>query len=172
MVSEIGHVSFNNHPDSWSWKISVNDSFSVQATRSHIDKCLLPSLSPSSRWSKLIPRKLARRAMLVRNGIFSMSMFPSNCDTASLNTASDIWRLVRTWTDTIMPSFSSMASLRVLWRYRNIVTFNDHPMRRSDLFDNVHSHLDITSDHRPGSAGNTSITPDSVHAGGRVHCEL
>ncbi|GJR45620.1 hypothetical protein Tco_1313723 [Tanacetum coccineum] len=24
--------------------------------------------------------------------------------------------------------------------------------------------LDITSDHRPGSAGNTSITPDSVHA--------
>ncbi|GJT20441.1 hypothetical protein Tco_0890378 [Tanacetum coccineum] len=33
------------------------------------------------------------------------------------------------------------------------------------------SHLDITSDHRPGSAGNTSITPDSVHAGGRVHYE-
>ncbi|GKG33938.1 hypothetical protein Tco_0434097, partial [Tanacetum coccineum] len=27
------------------------------------------------------------------------------------------------------------------------------------------SHLDITSDHKPGSAGNTSITPDSVHAG-------
>ncbi|GKG58651.1 hypothetical protein Tco_0594421, partial [Tanacetum coccineum] len=27
------------------------------------------------------------------------------------------------------------------------------------------SHLDITSDHRPGSAGITSITPDSVHAG-------
>ncbi|GKC34861.1 hypothetical protein Tco_1047245 [Tanacetum coccineum] len=34
-----------------------------------------------------------------------------------------------------------------------------------------YSHLDITSDHRPGSAGNTSITPDSVHAGGRVHCQ-
>nr|GFD19222.1 hypothetical protein [Tanacetum cinerariifolium] len=31
------------------------------------------------------------------------------------------------------------------------------------------SHLDITSDHRPGSAGKTSITPDSVYAGGRVH---
>ncbi|GJR26169.1 hypothetical protein Tco_1102401 [Tanacetum coccineum] len=25
------------------------------------------------------------------------------------------------------------------------------------------SHLDITSDHKPGFAGNTSITPDSVH---------
>nr|GEV25123.1 probable WRKY transcription factor 9 [Tanacetum cinerariifolium] len=35
----------------------VNESFSVQAMRSHIDKCLLSSLSPSSRWSKLIPRK-------------------------------------------------------------------------------------------------------------------
>ncbi|GJU84026.1 hypothetical protein Tco_1291572, partial [Tanacetum coccineum] len=30
------------------------------------------------------------------------------------------------------------------------------------------SHLDITSDHRPGSAGNTSITPDSVHVGGSI----
>nr|GEW40347.1 reverse transcriptase domain-containing protein [Tanacetum cinerariifolium] len=32
-----------------------------------------------------------------------------------------------------------------------------------------YSHLDITSDHMPGSVGKTSITPDSVHAGGRVH---
>ncbi|GJX12490.1 hypothetical protein Tco_0204248 [Tanacetum coccineum] len=29
--------------------------------------------------------------------------------------------------------------------------------------------MDITSDHKPGSAGRTRITPDSVHAGGRVH---
>nr|GFC42644.1 reverse transcriptase domain, reverse transcriptase zinc-binding domain protein [Tanacetum cinerariifolium] len=58
MVSEIGHVSFNNGRDAWSWKISVNDSFSVQATRSHTNNCLLPLLSPSSRWSKLIPRKV------------------------------------------------------------------------------------------------------------------
>ncbi|GKB82935.1 hypothetical protein Tco_0949830, partial [Tanacetum coccineum] len=36
----------------------------------------------------------------------------------------------------------------------------------------VDSDLDITSEHRPGSAGNTSITSDSVHAGGRVHCRL
>nr|GEU50219.1 TPA: orf y [Tanacetum cinerariifolium] len=31
------------------------------------------------------------------------------------------------------------------------------------------SHLDITSDHKPGSADRTSITSDSVHAGGKVH---
>nr|GEV81113.1 hypothetical protein [Tanacetum cinerariifolium] len=41
MVSEIGHVSFNNGHNAWSWKILVNDSFSVQATRSHINNCLL-----------------------------------------------------------------------------------------------------------------------------------
>ncbi|GJW44466.1 hypothetical protein Tco_0073265 [Tanacetum coccineum] len=33
----------------------------------------------------------------------------------------------------------------------------------------IDSHMDITSDHRPVSAGNMSITLDSVHAGGRVH---
>nr|GEW57210.1 TPA: polyprotein [Tanacetum cinerariifolium] len=31
------------------------------------------------------------------------------------------------------------------------------------------SYLDITFDHKPGSAGRTSITLDSVHAGGKVH---
>ncbi|GJZ35614.1 hypothetical protein Tco_0581431 [Tanacetum coccineum] len=31
------------------------------------------------------------------------------------------------------------------------------------------SHMDITYDHKPGSAGKTSITSDSVHASGRVH---
>nr|GEU54365.1 hypothetical protein [Tanacetum cinerariifolium] len=36
----------------------------------------------------------------------------------------------------------------------------------------IDSHLDIKSDHKPGSAGRTSITLDYVHAGGRVHCEL
>ncbi|GKD44985.1 hypothetical protein Tco_1269630, partial [Tanacetum coccineum] len=33
----------------------------------------------------------------------------------------------------------------------------------------IDSHLDITSDHMPGSPGRTSITPDFVHAGGRVN---
>nr|GFB16581.1 RNA-directed DNA polymerase, eukaryota, reverse transcriptase zinc-binding domain protein [Tanacetum cinerariifolium] len=34
-----------------------NDSLSVEVTRPHIDNYLLPSLSPSSRWSKLIPHR-------------------------------------------------------------------------------------------------------------------
>nr|GEW00408.1 RNA-directed DNA polymerase, eukaryota [Tanacetum cinerariifolium] len=43
--------------DSWHWNIDLDDIFSVNATRNHIDDCLLPSLSPSSRWSKFLPRK-------------------------------------------------------------------------------------------------------------------
>ncbi|GKC40667.1 RNA-directed DNA polymerase, eukaryota [Tanacetum coccineum] len=58
LISNIGHVSFNSAPDSWSWKISNDDSFSVQATRSHIDNCLLPSLHPNTRWLKFLPRKV------------------------------------------------------------------------------------------------------------------
>ncbi|GKC72274.1 hypothetical protein Tco_1118157 [Tanacetum coccineum] len=37
------------------------------------------------------------------------------------------------------------------------------------MFYSLNSHLDITSDHKPGFAGKTSITPDSVNAGGSVH---
>ncbi|GKD15488.1 RNA-directed DNA polymerase, eukaryota, partial [Tanacetum coccineum] len=183
MVSEIGHVYFNNHPDAWSWKISDSDSLSVQATRSHIDNCLLSSLSPSSRWSKLIPRKVnvfiwwlildrlpTRLNSSLRGIEISSIACPScNADMESndhvffeCDTTSNIWRLVRTWTSTNMPSFPSSsdwlqwfenwsaskeskdrmyvisaASLWVLWRYRNNVTFNDHPTRGSDLFDNI-----------------------------------
>ncbi|GJW96092.1 RNA-directed DNA polymerase, eukaryota [Tanacetum coccineum] len=58
LISNIGNVSFNNAPDSWSWKISNDDPLSVQATRSHIDNCLLSSLHPNTRWLKFLPRKV------------------------------------------------------------------------------------------------------------------
>ncbi|GJR45593.1 hypothetical protein Tco_1313696 [Tanacetum coccineum] len=53
----------------------------------------------------------------------------------------------------------------------------EYASRNTTMFDVnfltvIDSHLDITSDHRPGSAGNTSITLDSFHASGRVYCEL
>ncbi|GKA67706.1 reverse transcriptase domain-containing protein [Tanacetum coccineum] len=55
------------------------------------------------------------------------------------------------------------ALIKVLQSHKRAIAW-----KLSDIKD---SHLDITSDHRPGSAGNTSITPNSVHAGGRVHYE-
>ncbi|GJU14888.1 RNA-directed DNA polymerase, eukaryota, reverse transcriptase zinc-binding domain protein [Tanacetum coccineum] len=78
--------------------------------------------------------------------------------------ASEVWRMVRNWCDIPLPSFSSHDQMRSwlcswqvskeknhrvtvifaslcwwLWRYRNNVTFCAHPMRKSDLFDNIRS---------------------------------
>nr|GFB02688.1 hypothetical protein [Tanacetum cinerariifolium] len=128
LISNIGHVSFNNAPDSWSWKISNDDSFSVQATRSHIDNCLLPSLHPNTRWLKFLPHKVnifIWRLILDRlptclnlslRGIDIPSIACTTCNTAmetnehvffECDTASNIWRLVSLWSTSNMPSFSS-----------------------------------------------------------------
>jgi hypothetical protein len=74
--------------------------------------------------------------------------------------AINIWRLIRVWINVNMPSFHScydwlqwfedwrasrVAKDRVycisstvlwfIWRYRNSVVFNVHPMKKNDLFD-------------------------------------
>ncbi|GJS04457.1 hypothetical protein Tco_0320965 [Tanacetum coccineum] len=103
MISEIGNLSFSNRPDAWSWKILEDDIFYVQATRSHIDNCLLPSLHPTSRWSKFLPRKIISIACPSCNvGMESNDHVLFECDTAS-----SIWCLVHMWTHSNMPSFSS-----------------------------------------------------------------
>nr|GEU34701.1 reverse transcriptase domain, reverse transcriptase zinc-binding domain protein [Tanacetum cinerariifolium] len=44
--------------DSCIWSLSNDDSFSVNMVRKHIDECTLPTLSPCTRWYKMIPRKV------------------------------------------------------------------------------------------------------------------
>ncbi|PWA52848.1 reverse transcriptase domain, Reverse transcriptase zinc-binding domain protein [Artemisia annua] len=58
LLTEIAHVSVNRSPDSWKWSIAHDDMFSVLDTRIHVDNAILPSLSPSIRWSKILPRKV------------------------------------------------------------------------------------------------------------------
>ena len=152
-------------------------------TRLHVDNCLLPSLSPSTRWSKLLPRKvnifiwrlvldrLTNRLNLSSRGLEIMSITCPSCNVGlesndhiffGCDTAINLWRLIRVWIDVNMPSFSSCyewlqwiddwratkdskdrvyvitaASLWLLWRYRNSVTFNSQPMKKSDIFDNI-----------------------------------
>ncbi|GJZ94119.1 reverse transcriptase zinc-binding domain-containing protein [Tanacetum coccineum] len=77
------------------------------------------------------------------------------------NIAKDIWMLVRKWCDISFPltsyehwkgwftswhvvkeksrrlSVISSSSFWWLWMYRNNVTFHSHPMRKSDIFDNI-----------------------------------
>ncbi|GKB97092.1 hypothetical protein Tco_0983229 [Tanacetum coccineum] len=44
--------------DSCIWNLSNDDILSVNKFRKHIDECSLPMLSPSTRWYKMIPKKV------------------------------------------------------------------------------------------------------------------
>lgn len=58
LLSEVAHVSVNSLPDSWQWSITHDDVFPVLNTCIHVDNAILPSFSPSTRWSKILPRKV------------------------------------------------------------------------------------------------------------------
>nr|GEX10102.1 reverse transcriptase domain-containing protein [Tanacetum cinerariifolium] len=57
LLSEVVHVSVNNSPESWQWSIANDGVFSVHDTRIQVDNVILPSRPPSTRWSKILPRK-------------------------------------------------------------------------------------------------------------------
>nr|GEX13057.1 hypothetical protein [Tanacetum cinerariifolium] len=86
----------------------------------------------------------------VVEGKYSLPDLVSNC----LKSFKNDYRIICLTCDVIFCG-SSVISSRVEYASGNTVRH--------------YSHLDITSDHRPGSAGKTSITPDYVHADGRVH---
>lgn len=169
--------------DSCIWSLSHEDSFSVNAVRKHIDELTLPTLSPSTRWCKAIPRKvnifmwrlflnrLPIRLNLSSRGLEVESIACPVCNISvesdvhsffTCDTASAVWRLVRAWTGSTFPSFSSCgewdswfqswhtskekkdrayaifaASCWTIWRYRNSITFNSHSMRKCDIFDYI-----------------------------------
>ncbi|GKB74933.1 RNA-directed DNA polymerase, eukaryota [Tanacetum coccineum] len=123
-----------------------------------IDSMLLPSLVPPTSWYKVLPRKvniflwrlyldrLSHRLNLSSRGMdiqsISCPMCNGNVKSSSpiffeCDIASEVWRMVRNWCDIPLPSFSSHDQMRS-W-YRNNVTFCAHPMRKSDLFDNIRS---------------------------------
>ncbi|GJT70268.1 hypothetical protein Tco_1029554 [Tanacetum coccineum] len=156
-VAEIGNVSLSNQPDSWHWSINPDGIFMVNAKRNQIDDCLLPSLP-----NRL---NLSIRGLEIpiitypscNAGVESNDHIFFGCDTATV-----LWRLIRVWVDVSMTMFSSCSewfqwvkdcraskvskdrvyvitatTLWMLWRYQNGVTFNSHPMRNCDIFDNI-----------------------------------
>ncbi|GKA15089.1 putative RNA-directed DNA polymerase, eukaryota, reverse transcriptase zinc-binding domain protein [Tanacetum coccineum] len=176
-------LSIGDRPDSWRWNLENDGIFTVHVTRSHIDACMLPSISPCTSWLKVLPRKvnvfiwhfimdrlptllnLSLRGIeipsiecpICNSGMESVEHIFFDCDVAS-----NIWRLVRVWTDIDMPSFSSwfdwyclfddwrasrsdkdrvhviiVALFWCLWRFRNSVTFSSNSMRKSDIFDSI-----------------------------------
>ncbi|GKA42376.1 RNA-directed DNA polymerase, eukaryota, reverse transcriptase zinc-binding domain protein [Tanacetum coccineum] len=128
LVSELGQVQFSDSPDSWRWSLEVTGTFTVHGTRTHIDAYMLPSSSPCTTWSKVLPRKvnifiwrlildrLPTRLNLSLKGLEITSIECPICNIGmesvdhvflGCELALNIWRLVRVWTDIDMPSFSS-----------------------------------------------------------------
>nr|GEV53841.1 putative dual specificity protein phosphatase DSP8 [Tanacetum cinerariifolium] len=167
--------------DSFIWNLSNDDTFSVNKVRKHIDERSLPLLSPSTCWYKMIPKKvnifkwrmfldrLPNHLNLSSRGLdlYSISCmvcnesFESNTHTFfTCDTASSVWRLVRSWTGFSFPTFCSCvdwdiwfdswhaskdkksraytifaATCWTIWPYRNNITFNSQYMRKCDIFD-------------------------------------
>ncbi|GKA22814.1 RNA-directed DNA polymerase, eukaryota, reverse transcriptase zinc-binding domain protein [Tanacetum coccineum] len=166
--------------DTCIWSLSHDDKFSVNSVRKHIDKLPLPPLSPSTRWCTIIPKKvnifmcqmfldrLPNHLNLSSRGLDIDSIMCPVCNVSmessaytffSCDTASAVWQLVRVWSGSMFPFFSScgewdlwfqswhalkekkdrayaifVASCWALWRIRNNITFNSHSMRKSDIF--------------------------------------
>ncbi|GKA58048.1 RNA-directed DNA polymerase, eukaryota, reverse transcriptase zinc-binding domain protein [Tanacetum coccineum] len=129
-----GNVSLSNQHDSWQWSINPDGIFTVNATRNHIDDCLFPSLSPSTRWSKFFPLKEIPTITCpsCNAGVESNDHIFFGCDTA---TWVEDWRASKESKDRVY--VITATTLWMLWRYRNGVTFNSHPMRKCDIFDNI-----------------------------------
>ncbi|GKE07879.1 hypothetical protein Tco_1411430 [Tanacetum coccineum] len=58
LLAEIGSLIIEVDRDSVVSSFSKDGSYSVSIVRKHIDSCMLPSSLPSTRWYKIIPRKV------------------------------------------------------------------------------------------------------------------
>nr|GFB08105.1 reverse transcriptase domain, reverse transcriptase zinc-binding domain protein [Tanacetum cinerariifolium] len=113
-------VQLFDGPDSWRWSLDDDGIFLVHVMRLHIDSCMLPSCSPCSRWSKILPRKvnifawclslerLPMRLNLSLRGLDIPSIVCSMCNDVveafdhvffGCDLACDVWHLVRRWTN-------------------------------------------------------------------------
>ncbi|GJX15682.1 RNA-directed DNA polymerase, eukaryota, reverse transcriptase zinc-binding domain protein [Tanacetum coccineum] len=81
-------------------------------------------------------------------GVFSVSatrMHVDNCILPSLSPNLfqwlEDWGSSKDYKDRVY--VISAAALWILWRYRNSITFNSHPMRKSDIFDSIHTYVAV-----------------------------
>ncbi|GKC94790.1 hypothetical protein Tco_1160232 [Tanacetum coccineum] len=116
--------------DTCIWSLFHDDKFLVNSVRKHIDELSLPSLSPCTRWCKIIPRKvnifmwqmlldrLPNRLNLSSRGldidsIISIARFAKflwnkvpTLSSLVRDTVSAVWHLVRVWSVSMFPSFA------------------------------------------------------------------
>ncbi|GKD57249.1 RNA-directed DNA polymerase, eukaryota [Tanacetum coccineum] len=182
---EISLVDIIMEEDSYVWDMAIDGIFSVGDTRRLIDAKILPTLVSLTSCDKTLPRKvnifiwrlaldrLPHRLNLSARGMYIASIACPSCNGNvefsshiffDCDFAKEIWRLIRSWCDFPLPTFTSyglwkswftswqapkqnshrlyiivMASFWWIWRFRNSVIFCPHRLRKSDMFDNIRS---------------------------------
>nr|GEX16998.1 reverse transcriptase domain, reverse transcriptase zinc-binding domain protein [Tanacetum cinerariifolium] len=128
LLVDIGSLNIEVDSDCLVSSLSTDGFFSVSFTRKHIDNCMLSSSLPSTRWCKIIPRKvsifmwrmfldrLPHRLNLSSHGLDLDSILCPVCNEVvesnsylffSCVAASHIWRLIHGWCDLKVPMLSS-----------------------------------------------------------------
>ncbi|GJS36768.1 RNA-directed DNA polymerase, eukaryota, reverse transcriptase zinc-binding domain protein [Tanacetum coccineum] len=128
LLMDIGSLNVEVDRDCVVSSLSTDGSYSVSFIRKHIDNCMIANSLPSTRWCKIIPRKvnifmwrllldsLPRRLNLSSRGLDIDSILCPVCFEHvesnsyaffSCSAASNIWRLVHGWCKLKIPTLSS-----------------------------------------------------------------
>ena len=128
MLEVIGSVEVDHDSNSCFWSLSNDGTFSVGSLHHHVDDLLPSYLTPSTRWCKIIPRKvnifmwrlsldkLPHRFNLSSRGLDIQSILCPICNEQVENldhaffscyTTYNVWRLIHTWSGSKVPILSS-----------------------------------------------------------------
>ncbi|GKA84831.1 RNA-directed DNA polymerase, eukaryota, reverse transcriptase zinc-binding domain protein [Tanacetum coccineum] len=128
LLMDIGSLNVEVDRDCVVSSLSTDGSYSVSFIRKHIDNCMIANSLPSTRWCKIIPRKvnifmwrllldrLPHRLNLSSRGLDIDSILCPVCSEHvesnshaffSCSAASNIWRLVHGWCELKIPTLSS-----------------------------------------------------------------
>ncbi|GJU35697.1 reverse transcriptase domain-containing protein [Tanacetum coccineum] len=128
LLMDIGSLNVEVDRDCVVSSLSTDGSYSVSFIRKHIDNCMIANSLPSTRWCKIIPRKvnifmwrllldrLPHRLNLSSRGLDIDSILCPVCSEHvesnshaffSCSAPSNIWRLVRGWCELKIPTLSS-----------------------------------------------------------------
>nr|GEU62975.1 hypothetical protein [Tanacetum cinerariifolium] len=144
LKAELHSLSPSTDRDPLRWGLTHDVSFTVGATRKHIDDVILPTLSVEISWCNILPRKvniliwrirldrLPHRLNLSKRGLDTHSIDCPICSNVSetsdhifnlCDVASNIWRTVRVWVDLDMHSSYSHSDWE-FW-FDNIRIYNE-----------------------------------------------
>ncbi|GKA19420.1 RNA-directed DNA polymerase, eukaryota, reverse transcriptase zinc-binding domain protein [Tanacetum coccineum] len=142
LLMDIGSLNVEVDRDCVVSSLSTDGSYSVSFIRKHIDNYMIANSLPSTRWCKIIPRKvnifmwrllldrLPHRLNLSSRGLDIDSILCPVCSEHvesnshaffSCSAASNIWRLVRGWCDLKIPTLSSCDEWDIVFSQADLI---------------------------------------------------